>query len=54
MASNKNYKIVVIENPLLDITVNDDSNALHDKYKFEHGLACLVSEDTMGIHDEIF
>ena len=54
MASNKNYKVVVIENPLLDITVNDDSNALHDKYKLEHGLACLVSEATMGIHDEIF
>lgn len=29
--------LVVIENPLLDITVNDDNGALHAKYELAHG-----------------
>lgn len=50
----KNYKLVVIENPLLDITIADESSELHDKYKLEHGLASLVTPENIGIHDDIF
>lgn len=46
--------LVVIENPLLDITVQDPDNVIHDKYKLQHGQASLVDEHTMPIHDEIF
>lgn len=29
--------LVVIENPLLDITVNDDNGFLHTKHELAHG-----------------
>ncbi len=46
--------ILVIENPLLDITVDDNDSALHVKHGLEHGQASLVTEANYGIHDEVF
>jgi adenosine kinase len=53
MASH-DIAVAVLENPLLDITVQDDDWAIHQKYKLEHGQASLVDEHTMPIHDELF
>jgi|DEB19_MinimDraft_2_1074335.scaffolds.fasta_scaffold343837_1 hypothetical protein len=46
--------ILVIENPLLDITVDDNESVLHAKHGLEHGQASLVTEANYGIHDEVF
>jgi len=46
--------LIVIENPLLDITVDDDESILHKKHNLEHGRASLVTEQNFGIHDELF
>lgn len=46
--------LLVIENPLLDLTVQDPENLIHTKYGLESGQASLVDEKTMPIHDEIF
>lgn len=46
--------VVVMENPLLDITVQDPDNAVHAKYRLQHGQASLVDDETMPIHDELF
>ena len=46
--------LVVIENPLLDITVQDNEDIVHKKYALEHGQASLVTEANVGIHDELY
>jgi len=50
----QNIAVVVIENPLLDITVQDPENAIHTKYELKHGAASLADEKTMPIHDELY
>lgn len=51
---NKKIALVCIENPLLDITVQDNENVVHKKHGLEHGQASLVTEANIGIHDELF
>lgn len=46
--------VVCIENPLMDITVQDTDNAIHEKYGLQAGMASLADEKTMPIHDELF
>jgi adenosine kinase len=46
--------LVVIENPLLDITVQDNDDVIHKKHGLEHGQASLVTSENIGIHDELF
>lgn len=46
--------LVVIENPLLDITVQDNEDVVHKKYTLQHGQASLVTEANVGIHDELY
>jgi len=42
---NQEIDLLVIGNPLLDISVFCDDSKLLDKYKLEHGMACLASEE---------
>ena len=46
--------LVVIENPLLDITIQDNDDVIHKKHGLEHGQASLVTPENTGIHDELF
>jgi adenosine kinase len=51
---SQNIACVVIENPLMDITIQDNDGAVHEKYGLQAGMASLVDEKTMPIHDELF
>ena len=50
----KNLAFLAIENPLLDLTVDDNESVLHNKYGLAHGQASLVTPEQMGIHNEVF
>jgi len=45
---------LAIENPLLDLTVDDNDSVLHNKYGLAHGQASLVTPEQMGIYHEVF
>lgn len=47
-------RISVMENPLLDISVEFEDNAMLDKYKLVHGQACLASDEQMPLYDEMW
>lgn len=46
--------IVAIENPLLDVSVQLQTQDLHNKYGLQHGLACLAEEKHLPLYDEIW
>jgi sugar/nucleoside kinase (ribokinase family) len=46
--------IFFIENPMLDLMVNDPDQILVEKYKLELGMACLASPEQMPIMDDIY
>lgn len=48
-----NLCFLAIENPLLDLTVDDNEGILHTKYGLAHGQASLVSPEQIGIHLEV-
>ena len=47
-------RLFLIENPLLDISVELNDNTLLDKYELQRGMACLATEKQMPIYDEIY
>lgn len=53
MDSSDQIALVAIENPLLDITVQDNDGAVIEKYGLQPNTACLVDEKTAPLHDEI-
>jgi len=46
--------IFFIENPMLDLMVNDPDHVLIEKYKLKLGMACLASPEQMPIMDDIY
>lgn len=46
--------IVGIENPLLDVSVQLESEELLTKYGLQHGQACLAEEKHLPLYDEIW
>ena len=49
-----NLAFIAIENPLLDLTVDDNDSAIHTKYGLVHGQASLVTPEQLPIHNEVF
>jgi len=49
-----NLLIVAIENPLLDIQLEIETNDLLDKYGLQHGQACLADEKHQPLFSEIW
>ena len=47
-------QIFLIENPLLDISIEAKDNALLEKYELQAGLASLASEKQLPMYDEIW
>jgi adenosine kinase len=47
-------KIVMIGNPIMDISIEDHDSKFIQKYKLELNSACLATEEHMPIYDEIF
>ena len=52
--TNGGLDIVFFCNPLLDISVDDHDGSLSEKYKLQHGQACLAGEEHMPLFEEIF
>lgn len=46
--------IVAIENPLLDISVELETDDILKKYELQHGLACLADEKHLPLYEEIW
>jgi hypothetical protein len=40
-----NLAFIAIENPLLDLTVDDNDSVIHTKYGLVHGQASLVTPE---------
>jgi len=40
-----NLAFIAIENPLLDLTVDDNDSVIHTKYSLVHGQASLVTPE---------
>ena len=53
MVESKEIDLMVIGNPLLDISVMCNDNTLLDKYGMKSGEACLASEEQLPIYAEI-
>jgi sugar/nucleoside kinase (ribokinase family) len=51
---NAQKQLFVIGNPLLDISIELNDNALLDKYELQHGHASLAGEKQMPIYDELW
>ena len=49
-----NLAFIAIENPLLDLTVDDNDSVIHAKYGLVHGQASLVTPEQLPIHNEVF
>jgi len=49
-----NVLVVAIENPLLDIQLEIETNDLLDKYGLQHGQACLADEKHQPLFGEIW
>lgn len=46
--------LFAIENPIMDISVDDPDRQLLDKYKLELGMACLATPEQLPIYEEAF
>jgi len=53
-AISEEVSIFFIENPMLDLMVNDPDRLLIEKYKLELGMACLASPEQIPIMDDIY
>ena len=46
--------LVAIENPLLDIQLEIETNDLLDKYSLQHGQACLAEDKHQPLFTELW
>jgi sugar/nucleoside kinase (ribokinase family) len=46
--------LLFIENPLLDMTIDDNDSVLHTKYNLQHGQASLATPEQLPIFDEVY
>jgi hypothetical protein len=46
--------LVGIENPLLDISAELESDELWARYELQHGQACLAAEKHLPLYDELW
>ena len=47
-------RIVMIGNPIMDISIEDQDRTYLDKYKLELGQASLATEEQLPIYDELY